>query len=272
MALPAGTRYPIADDRPTPTSPAREALRRSIGAADTADAVETLLRRTCHLALDELGVDAASVSLSATGAAGPSGFLPERALGVTVASAGPLALTLERLEMQHGEGPGHDVHLHARPILTADLMASAPRWPGLAPAAIEAGIAATFAVPLHVGAVRLGLLHLVSARPRTLTGAEIGSGVDLGVIATEIALHASTLELSGGLESLLLRSFGNRDQIYQAQGMVMVDLEVGLAEALALMRAFAFAEGLTLGEVATSIVHGRVRLGRLPPPDRQIGP
>ena len=50
------------------------------------------------------------------------------------------------------------------------------------------------------------------------------------------------------------------DEVYQAQGMVMVDLAVPLDVALARMRAVAFAEGTSLQELSADIVAGRRRL------------
>jgi hypothetical protein len=50
--------------------------------------------------------------------------------------------------------------------------------------------------------------------------------------------------------------------IYQAQGMVMVELGVGLAEALARMRAYAYAMDQLLSTLATDIVAGRTAIPR----------
>ena len=58
----------------------------------------------------------------------------------------------------------------------------------------------------------------------------------------------------------LVEALERRGEIHQAQGMVMVDLGVDLAEALTLLRAHAFSRGLSLLDVAREIVAG----GRLP--------
>jgi len=50
--------------------------------------------------------------------------------------------------------------------------------------------------------------------------------------------------------------------IYQAQGMVMVELGVGLAEALARMRAYAYATDQPLSSLAADIVAGRTAIPR----------
>ncbi len=53
-----------------------------------------------------------------------------------------------------------------------------------------------------------------------------------------------------------------RSEVYQAQGMVMIDLGIGLADALARMRAHAFASGIDLDVLARDIIAGRTRLRR----------
>jgi AmiR/NasT family two-component response regulator len=49
-------------------------------------------------------------------------------------------------------------------------------------------------------------------------------------------------------------------EVDQAQGMVMVDLRISLAEALVRLRAHAFVEGRPVADVARDIVGGRLRL------------
>src|ERR1700761_5753690 len=49
-------------------------------------------------------------------------------------------------------------------------------------------------------------------------------------------------------------------QVYQATGMVSVQRGVGLEQALALLRAYAFTHERALGEVAAAVVERRLRL------------
>ncbi len=51
-----------------------------------------------------------------------------------------------------------------------------------------------------------------------------------------------------------------RYQVFQAQGMVMVQLGVTLAEAMARIRAYAYAHDRRLSDVAVDIVAGRLVL------------
>ena len=49
-------------------------------------------------------------------------------------------------------------------------------------------------------------------------------------------------------------------EVYQAQGMVMIQLGVGPTEALSRMRAHAYANNVRLGQVAEDIISRRLRL------------
>jgi len=55
------------------------------------------------------------------------------------------------------------------------------------------------------------------------------------------------------------RSWGNRAEIHQATGMVVAQLGISAADALARVRAHAFAEQRRLGEVARDVVARRLR-------------
>jgi hypothetical protein len=87
--------------------------------------------------------------------------------GTLAAIEGPVA-AMEDLRQTLGEGPCFDASRDGRPVLEPDLARSGgmARWPGFGPAAVEAGIAAIFAFPLQIGAIRLGVLDLYRDTPR----------------------------------------------------------------------------------------------------------
>ena len=62
--------------------------------------------------------------------------------------------------------------------------------------------------------------------------------------------------LAGGMDKV----FENRAELHQAQGMVMVQMGISLTEALALMRAHAYANDADLNDLARDIVARRVSL------------
>jgi hypothetical protein len=213
------------------------------------------LRCLCRVATEELGMEGAVVSLMATseGAPGQSGTI--------AAASAEWARVVDELEFSLGEGPGNDAFLTSRPVLTPDLERAFGRWPGYAPAALAAGSRAVFAFPMHVGAARFGVLSLHASRPRTLTAADIATSLTLTELATEIVLDGYAPAADHAThESPLLATDGVRDQVYQAQGMVTVQLGISLPEALARMRAHAFASDGDLADLAADILAGRTRL------------
>ena len=61
--------------------------------------------------------------------------------------------------------------------------------------------------------------------------------------------------MADGLDEVM----GQRAELFQAQGMVSVQLGVSLADALARLRAHAYAENLPLGQVARDVVARALR-------------
>ncbi len=111
----------------------------------------------------------------------------------------------------------------------------ATRWPGFALLASERGLGAVFSYPLHEGAVCFGVLELYDHQPRQLTAEEMARAAALTRVATQRLLEPHTTGRLGHLEDGVSKSL-ERAVVYQAQGMVMVDLGVTLAEAMLRMR------------------------------------
>jgi hypothetical protein len=117
-----------------------------------------------------------------------------------------------------------------------------------------------FAFPLQVGAVCVGVLDVYQDRPGPLPAAAVGSALGFADLAMEILVDGQAAASAGQVEPDVNEVLAPRLEVYQAQGMVMVDLGVSLAEAMALLRAHAFTLGRPLGDVARDVVAGRLRL------------
>lgn len=65
----------------------------------------------------------------------------------------------------------------------------------------------------------------------------------------------------------LVATVESRAELFQAQGMVMIQLEVSLAEALSRLRAHAFVHNRKLGDVARDVVARRLAFT----PDQLLG-
>jgi len=109
--------------------------------------------------------------------------------------------------------------------------------------------------------VRLGVLDLYGASPRSLTPTEVSLALVFARVAIETLLDGSDGSSVALLDDPQVGVMHGRLEIYQAQGMVKVDLGVDLAEALALMRAHAFGRDVTLLDVARLILDGERLLG-----------
>ncbi len=191
---------------------------------------------------------------------GVSVFSVDQLIGFAVAS-GPAAQELEELQFSLAQGPCIDAFSCGRPILEPELARrGTPRWPVYAPAAQQRGIGAVFAFPVQVGAARLGSLDIYCHHAGSLSTGAVSQAVTFAEVAMQIILDAqnATTPSSDGLDDVL----GRRVEVYQAQGMVMVDLGVPLAEAMARMRGYAYASDRPLSDVARDIVVGRLTLER----------
>jgi len=202
------------------------------------------LERLCRAAALELTLDQVSVTVRT--AAGSS---------VVVASSGPTELGIDELQFDLGEGPGQDAYAAGRPVLVPDLRSSEARWPGFASAAIQRDVLGVFAFPLQLGAVRFGVLTCVRNAAGPLGPQELTSCLIFAEVATELLLDSSP---TGAHPDPDLRAaIQVHHEVYQAQGMLTVDLGVTLEVALARMRAAAFSEGVSLQQLAADIVAGR---------------
>jgi hypothetical protein len=208
----------------------------------------------CRAAVRWLRVDGAGVTMT-------SGLVVHEPLYASDA----LSARLEELQFTMGEGPGAEDFAFGSPVLIPDLDAVAARWPGFVPAAVAEGARAMFALPLQAGAIRVGVLSLYRAQPGPLTPAELA---DVLVFA-DVALHMvldSAAGITGSPEYRPLPGLSDkRAEVYQAIGMISVQLGVDLEEAFVRLRAHAFAGGAALGDTANDVVNRKLRLD--PDPD-----
>jgi hypothetical protein len=202
----------------------------------------------CTAAALRLGVDGASV----TAMSGADLHEP-------LFASDELSAFLEELQFTTGEGPGADQFGLGSPVLIADLESAAARWPGFVPEAVAAGARAMFALPLLAGAIRVGVLSLYRAVPGPLPAGELADVLVFADIALQLLLDASSgISASPGYRPLEGLS-DRRAVVYQATGMISVQLGVSLAEALARLRAHAFASSVAIGDVADEVVGRRLR-------------
>lgn len=217
--------------------------------AEPADPVVARLCRLCERAVSSLPAAGAGLSVVAQG----NQFS-------LLAAADPASERLEELQLVLGEGPCIDAAAARRPALIADLRQVEPtRWPVYAGAMRDAGIGAIFAFPLQIGAAQLGVLDLFRAEPGPLSGSELRHAFDLADEAVTILLDGQEQRGAGRADDDVMAGPG---ELFQAQGMVMIQIGGTLAEAMARIRAHAYAENRRLIDVAREILGHDLRFDR----------
>lgn len=216
--------------------------------AAAGDGKRISLAALCRAAPDRLGVSGASVTaMTGAGTRAP------------VAASNVLATELEELQFTVGEGPCVAAFEFGSPMLVPDLATAGARWPGFVPAAVDRGVGAVFAFPLHAGAVQLGVFEVYREVPGPLSPEVLADALCFADLALQLLLDDS----AGLLEQSQYRPVdgvaGRRDVVHQATGMVAVQLSVGMGEALARLRAHTFTGTASLGEVAADVVARRLR-------------
>lgn len=213
------------------------------------------LHRLCTVLVRVLPATGAGITLWAPGGMG----------GGIAAHAGPGTRELEELQFTLGEGPCIEACSTRRVVLEPDLAGRGTRrWPGYGPAASEAGASAVFAFPLGAGSGCVGSLDVYRAAEGSLSPAALRRGFWFAEIALQLVLNGQSHATPGALPPGLDDALAYRLEVYQAQGMITVDLGVSLAEAMLRLRAYAFAVNRPVGEVAHDIVDGRLWLDRDP--------
>lgn len=205
-----------------------------------------LLQRLCRTGRRVLPVSGMGVSV-----------MTEDRDPVMVAASSSEAEAIEQLQFTFGEGPCQDAHALGRPVLTPHLRdVGSRRWPTYTSALLEHEVEAVFAFPLQIGAARLGALDVYRKEPGSLPVSGVVQALSFAEAASHALLHMHSGAADGGLDP---DAFSVGYVVFQAQGMVQVQLGVTLAEAMVRLRAYAYAHGRTLSEVAADVVARRLR-------------
>ena len=209
------------------------------------------VEHVCAAVISAAGVDGAAltVMLSAT---------PRE----TVYASDQVASELGELTLTLGEGPCVDAFAGGA-ALVADLTAPdcLARWPVFAPAAVHAGVRAMFALPLHVGAIQLGVMDLYRAEPGELDGEQLADALVLADTACALLLDAAPRDRPRPEGRWPEQAGPQHPEVHQATGMIIVQLGVTAAVALIRLRAYAYAHDRRLRDVAGDVVARRLRFG-----------
>ncbi len=224
----------------------RTRIMAAVTGEDATPGADGLVQRLCRFAVDEMALSGCALVLM-SGAESAS----------VLAVAGRHARTVTGLQMELGEGPCLHAHACGVPVLLPDLSAqSAGRWPAFAAAALAAGVHAEFSLPLTVGAGGIGTFDLCRDRAGMLSDEHMADALVAADIARDAVLYQ---QYAPGGPELLATAGTDRIVIHQATGMIAAQLDESIANALARLRAAAFASGRPMYDLAQDVVERRVR-------------
>lgn len=212
-----------------------------------APADEPLHARLCRASVEILGADGGAITLASTD--------PER---WTISTSNGTSAQIEDLQDVLGEGPGQEAYRAGRAVVTQVDGFDGERFPMFAQqASTVTGPLTVWALPMHPGGTTFGVITLYRR-----TG-ELAHSLEVAQFLAD-AVGAALLDESGTPGALPHASWSDRARVHHATGMVVAELGVAPEDALALLRAHAYAESLTLDSVAVEVTGRRLRFADRP--------
>ncbi|WP_194820306.1 GAF and ANTAR domain-containing protein [Nocardia sp. XZ_19_385] len=218
---------------------------------------------------------AAAVRLTGADGAAVAVLTSDTSTRELVYATDAVAQQLDELQFVVGEGPCLTAYRDNRAEIWPELGAgpAAERWPALTPEMLNLGVRATFAFPVPGARRPIGVLELYSKTVGALAeGAEhSAAGCALAIGKALQTNWQERVVAAGGVESALERSgfqdpslgeLGefSRSEVYVASGMAAVQLGVSAEQGLDRLRAYTYAQGRPITEVAADIVARRLSL------------
>ena len=168
---------------------------------------------------------------------------------------------IEELQYTLGEGPCVDAYQQDMVVAEPDLADPVTRrWFAFTSPALEAGVRAVFGFPLRVGTVRLGALNLYRDWPGLLNGDQHADALVVAYVAARWVLEAQAGAPPDAVAAGLEIGADFHFVVHNAAGMVSVQQQISVTEALIRLRAYAFSNDRLLADVAQDVVARRLRL------------
>ena len=174
----------------------------------------------------------------------------------TLAASDATVASLDELQFDLGEGPCWDALATLTPVLHPDIRLMPPKiWPAFRRRLEDHGVAAIFAFPLAVGPLRIGAIDLYSVTP---TGLDPAQTTETTALASIISRHVLRDALRSAGEREPQPSLYSRRTIHQATGFVIAQCGISAEDAYLLLQGHAFAEGVSMDQIAQDVVAGRL--------------
>jgi hypothetical protein len=176
---------------------------------------------------------------------------------------------IELIELQRKDGPCLDCWRSGQPVREDHLVDAQARWPHFAPAALDAGFASVYAVPMRLRDERLGALNLFANGARGLVDSVETLAQALADVATIGILQERFIRQREEVSEQLQIAFNTRIVLEQAKGVVAQATNVDIDEAFATLRGYARNHNLVLSDVAGHVIAGDLSVAALAVPARK---
>jgi hypothetical protein len=197
--------------------------------------------RMCQACVTLLGVDGGSITLAYD--------TPQR---VTLCSTDAIAERMEDLHEVIGEGPSLWAYEHGTVVTTAVDGTADARWPQFAESLKrEIGQLSIYAIPIIPESEVVGVSTFYGRNESSLLIDEETCRLLINAVGVALLADPDLTDGSSG-------SWASRDKVSQASGMVMAQLDLRPEDALALLRAHAYADNTSLIEVSQAVIERRL--------------
>lgn len=198
---------------------------------------------------DVLGVDGVRLSLF-----GANSFR------TPIGASDPLATAAERLQFTVGEGPCLDAHAHRKPVRASagDL---ARRWPAFHQELVtKTPFRGIISLPLQGGMTGLAAIDLYFRHPeREFYPSDQQTSAATDTVAALLAEHLRSIPFGSTAIDDWIRAAQDEDRalVSVAMGMMTVAGNLSFSDALAVLRAHAYAHDTSLDQLSSDLVSGR---------------
>lgn len=206
---------------------------------------DPLSARLCESYRELVGADAAAITVNYASAN-----------RVTLCATDQVAHRLEDLQDVVGEGPGHSAAESGQIEICVIPAGASPRWSMFVDAAedlVESALVQ--AVPMQPDGQVFGVITLYQSpqgsAPLDLQRQEMQFLADV--------IGAALLNDPDATGTPEHGPWASRALVHQATGMLVAQLQIAPEDALAILRAHAYAQQTTLSEIASAVVERRIR-------------
>ncbi|HEX5142839.1 MAG TPA: GAF and ANTAR domain-containing protein [Mycobacterium sp.] len=167
----------------------------------------------------------------------------------TMAATSELMYEIDRLQIEHGQGPCIEAAVDELIVRTNDFQRE-QRWPQYSADVLKLGMRSALSFKLYTSQRNAGALNIFGFQPDAFGPEDEGVG-------SVLAAHAAAAVVASRHGDQLQSALSSRDQIGQAKGIIMERFQVDAVRAFELLRELSQTENVKLVEIAQRVIDTR---------------